>query len=983
MANVKNFGLVGVSNSVQFGKNGPQVDTTTLDTFEFYKKGGSLGANYSLVNTGALNVKTGDLTATQGNFYLSNVNAAIVVGGDTVLSRAEVGTINGAVGAYRFGGVAGLAIPVGTTTDKATLTGVDGLVRLNSDMGIIEYFYGGDWTSLATGGVALTGVTVATANGLAGTSSSGTTPELTLTTTVTGLLTGDSSTGVISAVVSGIDIKTVGGVNLLGGGDVGVIGASYGGTGINNGSKTITLGGNVSTAGTLTTAGDFTTAGAYALTFTTTGTTALTLPQSGELATVGNTVSSFSGGTTGLTPNVASTGDIVLNGTLVVANGGTGLATVTANGVVFGNGTTPVGVTAAGTTGNVLIVGAEGVPTFGTIDLAASAAVGTSILGLANGGTNAALVGSIGSIAYNNGTAIVNSIVGTGGQVLTSGGTAAPTWTSVSTNADAGTLVLRDSVDGTFTVVGATFTGSATTSGVTLNGTVTNATDATTKAYVDNLLSGLSWKNAAQVLASDNQGLAGSGALVIDGVNLVAGDRVLLTAQTVTADNGIYEVTFASTAWTLVRTADDATPGQLNGAAIFIEQGAAKDTAWTQTEQLSTTFDGQVWAQFSGAGAYSGGDAVTVSGTTISTLFDGVTVSLNGHNELTVPGSATAYQSLVSNGTGTSASWQAVALDQAAAVSGVLPIQNGGTNLSATVDGQVFFGKTGGGFAQSAAMTFNPTTNTLAIGSTASTLIIDGTTATISTSVGSGVNLNLVPDTGLTMFGTGLTIDGLGSIISTSASNLVLAAGTGTVALQAGAGSSTVTLLAQSPTNLVADLVLSAVNGITLATSAGNAIIDFTGNDGTPIANIVGITAATYAANIATVDTALVNKFYVDQAIANGAEKGAVKAIKFTAVSGVNTTSTILMPAFSTVLSVKVQVTTHGAGQTVSVGSATSPELYMSAAESDEATVGIYLAETFVTTGATAEAIVVSFNPTGLDQVAPTVNVIVEYQIAQ
>ena len=52
-------------------------------------------------------------------------------------------------------------------------------------------------------------------------------------------------------------------------------------------------------------------------------------------------VTGFSGGTTGLTPNTLSTGDITLSGTLTPANGGTGLTSSGANGnVLTSNGTT-------------------------------------------------------------------------------------------------------------------------------------------------------------------------------------------------------------------------------------------------------------------------------------------------------------------------------------------------------------------------------------------------------------------------------------------------------------------------------------------------------------------------------------------------------------------------------------------------------------------------------------------------------------------
>jgi hypothetical protein len=54
---------------------------------------------------------------------------------------------------------------------------------------------------------------------------------------------------------------------------------------------------------------------------------------------------------------------------ITVPNGGTGAATFTANGVMFGNGTDALGVTAAGTAGQVLLSGGSGAaPSFGNID---------------------------------------------------------------------------------------------------------------------------------------------------------------------------------------------------------------------------------------------------------------------------------------------------------------------------------------------------------------------------------------------------------------------------------------------------------------------------------------------------------------------------------------------------------------------------------------------------------------------------------------
>jgi hypothetical protein len=70
-----------------------------------------------------------------------------------------------------------------------------------------------------------------------------------------------------------------------------------------------------------------------------------TAPQWSTLTSVA--VTTFSAGTTGFTPSVATSGAITLNGTLVVGNGGTGATTLT--GVLKGNGTSAFTAATAGT----------------------------------------------------------------------------------------------------------------------------------------------------------------------------------------------------------------------------------------------------------------------------------------------------------------------------------------------------------------------------------------------------------------------------------------------------------------------------------------------------------------------------------------------------------------------------------------------------------------------------------------------------------
>jgi hypothetical protein len=74
--------------------------------------------------------------------------------------------------------------------------------------------------------------------------------------------------------------------------------------------------------------------------------------------------------------------------TVAVTAGGTGVETFTDNGIVYGNGASALDVTGAGTQYQVLQAGASGVPAFGAVNLAQSAAV-TNALPIANGGTNA------------------------------------------------------------------------------------------------------------------------------------------------------------------------------------------------------------------------------------------------------------------------------------------------------------------------------------------------------------------------------------------------------------------------------------------------------------------------------------------------------------------------------------------------------------------------------------------------------------------
>lgn len=149
-----------------------------------------------------------------------------------------------------------------------------------------------------------------------------------------------------------------------------------------------------------------------------------------------------------------------------------------------------------------------------------------------------------------------------------------------------------------------------------------NDTDAATKYYVDNKVSGLDWKTAVNLIATSNVALTGSTeTLVIDGhAALDSSDdgvyRILLTAQSTGTENGIYTYTDDGTDYELVRADDADVYTELIGASVYVMEGTSyQKTGWVQSNHYITSFASQNWVQFSGAGAYAAGSGLSLSGT--------------------------------------------------------------------------------------------------------------------------------------------------------------------------------------------------------------------------------------------------------------------------------------------------------------------------------------------------------------------------------
>ena len=939
MANVKNFGLVGVGTSVQFGKAGPSLSKDSA----------------------------------------------------TVL-RAD--------------GTAAFVMPVGTVAQRPT--GATGMLRFNDDVDQMEYYDGTGWVTLATGGATVSS----------------------FQTSLAGLTPSTSTTGAVTLA--------------------GILGGASGGTGVNNGTDTITTEGNVNFGGAVTTGGDFTLSGAFPTTITVTGSTSVTLPTSGTLLSTANiaanAVTSFQTSLQGLTPSTATNGVVTLAGTLGPLNGGTGLSSVTAGSVLYASATDVWSAAAPGSTSGVQAWDA---------DLDALAGLTTT--------------GYI--VRTGAGTATTRSIVGTSGNIVVTNGSGVSSDTSINldtvTQAATGdfvkvTLDTFGRVTGNTAVVAAdvtalvdgiyvnvsgdtmssaanlTFSGGGEVLG--LPSTPSGNTAAASKAYVDSVAAGLTWKTA--VLNATTANVTLSGEQTIDGV-LTATSRILVKNQTAPAENGIYVT--AAGAWT--RATDSDTPSDLDGAAVFVQQGTANaDTGWTQTNTIITVGTTAVnWVQFSGANAYIGGTGIDITGNTISAnlgagigefntdnigidLFDPTTgaiilttdgtarstsnsaqlqllldgagalaqgagglrvnaasvtnamlvnnsfvtnadsgtngsLALGGELEIagsSIQGIATSIAGSVFTVSGIDASTtqkgvasfdtanfavtsgavsiKAGGVDLTTNVAGILPVPNGGTGVNTLGSGQLLIGAGTSPVVTDADLAFNTGTNTLTVGSAT----IQGTTSGDTTITAGGTSdINLNPGTGGAVV---VGPAGAGLIQSDAANTLTISGDTG------------LTLRADTSGDITLDLATGTAYKV----------------------SVVGPSDADYINGLANND--LVTKYYVDTVAGNAVgDVKAVEAIVDLSATGTTNIGAAALPAGATVLSVKVNVTSADtATGTLVVGITGTPAAYMAASENDTQSTGLYLAETMVVNSGVQVIATVGGTPGG----AGSATVVVTYKLA-
>ena len=208
----------------------------------------------------------------------------------------------------------------------------------------------------------------------------------------------------------------------------------------------------------------------------------------------------------------------------------------------------------------------------------------------------------------------------------------------------------------------------------------TSAQDAATKAYVDAARSGLDVKASCRVASTATLTL--SATQTIDGVAVIAGDRVLVKNQATASDNGIYDV--AAGAWT--RSADSDTSLEFNsGAFTFVEEGTVnggRGYVLTTANPITLGSTSLTFTLFSSSGAITAGTDLSFSGTTLNVQVDGTSITTNGSNQLAIHTSWIGQAAITTLGTITTGTWSAAAI----------ALAKGGTggDLSAVTDGSIF-----------------------------------------------------------------------------------------------------------------------------------------------------------------------------------------------------------------------------------------------------------------------------------------------------
>ena len=193
------------------------------------------------------------------------------------------------------------------------------------------------------------------------------------------------------------------------------------------------------------------------------------------------------------------------------------------------------------------------------------------------------------------------------------------------------------------TTIGATTPSSAAFTTATVSTAPVSGNDVVNKTYLDFFAAGISWKQP--VLCATTANITLLGLQTLDGVTVVAGDRVLVKNQSTTSQNGIYLA--SATAWSRAPDAD--TWNELISAICFVESGSTlAGSAWYCPAQPGGTINvtAVTWSNFSVAATYTAGTGLTLSSYQFSITNTGVSAGAYGSASKTLTATVNAQGQL-------------------------------------------------------------------------------------------------------------------------------------------------------------------------------------------------------------------------------------------------------------------------------------------------------------------------------------------------
>ena len=574
-----------------------------------------------------------------------------------------------------------------------------------------------------------------------------------------------------------------------------------------------------------------------------------------------------SGGTTGMTFTggpITTAGTLTLSGTLAINSGGTGLTNTPSNGqLLIGNGsgytltvlTAGTGVSVTNAAGSITI---DNTAPDRIVSLTAGAAISVSgtypnftvantapdrIVSLTGAGTTSI------SGTYPNFTITSTGGSGTVTSVAASGGATGLTFsgspiTSAGTLTLGGTLAIGSGGTGASTAgaartalsaaaLGANtdITSIALTSG-TIQNAPTSGTDIVNKAYADSIASGINFHQSVRLATvaalpayTYNNGTGGvgatitanaNGALSIDGVAVVAGNRVLIKDEVgaAQANHGVYVVTQTGSGaapFILTRATDFDTAGpgvdQIDAGDFFLVTAGATlaNTSWVQQTPLPVTVGTTpiIFSQFGAPVLYTAGTGLSLAGTVFSITNTGVSASTYG-SASSVPVIAVNAQGQI-----TSASSTSISIGASQITSGAVAVGAGGTGLTATpTNGQLLIGN-GTGYSLST--------------------LTAGTGVSVTNGSGSVTVTNTAPDQIVSLTGAGTTS------ISGTYPNFTITSNdqfTGTVTSVGGTGTVNGLTLTGTVTNSGSLTLGGTLTGVDLATAVTGTLPTANGGTG-------------------------------------------------------------------------------------------------------------------------------------------------------